>query len=197
MSKSLGNYFTVREILKKYDPEIVRYFILNSRYRSPLNYSDQQLDQAKNALTRYYTALRDIEITPNVNWQNDIYFGTRFKMAMDDDFNTALALSVMAEIRLELNKAQKNNNQARIIYLASLLRSAGRVLGLFQQSATNFLIGNIINNNKKTKIKTLIKTRNEARKKGDWVKADQMRDALMEMGVVLEDTNKHTTWRKV
>lgn len=197
MSKSLGNYFTVREILRTYDPEIVRYFILNSRYRSPLNYSNQQLDQAKNALTRYYTALRNIEITSDVNWQNDIYFGTRFKMAMDDDFNTALALSVMAEIRLEINKAQIDKIKSRTIYLASLLRSAGKVLGLFQQSPTDFIIGNIINNNEKNKIKTLIDTRNIARKKEDWVKADKIRDALIEMGVILEDTNKQTTWRRV
>ena len=197
MSKSLGNYFTVREILRTYDPEIVRYFILNSRYRSPLNYSNQQLDQAKNALTRYYTALRNIEITSDVNWQNDIYFGTRFKMAMDDDFNTALALSVMAEIRLEINKAQIDKIKSRTIYLASLLRSAGKVLGLFQQSPTDFIIGNIINNNEKNKIKTLIDTRNIARKKEDWVKADKIRDALIEIGVILEDTNKQTTWRRV
>src|SRR5690606_13418410 len=107
MSKSLGNFFTVREVLKQYPAEAVRYFILTSHYRSPLNYAEEQLEQAKATLTRFYTALRDIEADRSVVWQDDDEFGTRFRDAMNDDFNTALALSVMADVRQALNKARE------------------------------------------------------------------------------------------
>jgi cysteinyl-tRNA synthetase len=197
MSKSLGNFFTVREVLKNYDPEVVRYFILTSQYRSPLNYSDEQLDQAKNALTRFYTALRDIEVDINVNWQKDTEFSPRFSQAMDDDFNTALALSVMADVRLALNKAQENDEQTKVIYLAGLLHSFGEVLGLFQQSATDFLVGDAGNEQEIVEIENLIAARNQARVDKDWAKADQVRDELTAMGIVLEDTAGQTTWRRV
>ena len=197
MSKSVGNFITLREVLNKYDPEVVRYFILTSQYRSPLNYSDEQLEQAKNILTRYYTALRDIEIDGDVNWQNDINFGARFKTAMDDDFNTALALSVMADVRLELNKAQKNEAHTRISYLASLLHSIGGVLGLCQQSATDFLVGDISNDDERVRIEILIETRNRARRKRDWAKADQVRDELTAMGIALKDAVEETTWYRI
>jgi cysteinyl-tRNA synthetase len=195
MSKSLGNFFTVREVLNSYDPEVVRYFILTSHYRSPLNYSNEQLDQAKNALTRFYSALRDIDVTKTVDWKQDKEFGTRFSEAMDDDFNTALGLSVMADVRLALNKAQEMQAQDRVQYLANLLYSFGDVLGLFQKSATDFLIGE--NDDEKGIVEALIKKRNTARIEKDWTVADQVRDELTAMGIVLEDNAGQTTWRKV
>ncbi|MDC9725205.1 MAG: cysteine--tRNA ligase [Gammaproteobacteria bacterium] len=194
MSKSLGNFFTVREVLAQYSPEVVRYFILTSHYRSPLNYSDESLEQAKSALTRYYTALRDIEATQDVVWQNDEEFGPRFQEAMDDDFNTALALSVMADVRQALNKAREQSNE-QASYFAGLLQSFGDVLGLFQQAAEAFLLGGQ-DDDESAKVEALIQARNTARAEKDWAKADQVRDELNAMGIVLEDNAGKTTWRK-
>jgi cysteinyl-tRNA synthetase len=194
MSKSLGNFFTVREVLARYSPEVVRYFILTSHYRSPLNYSDESLEQAKSALTRYYTALRDVEAQADVIWQEDEEFGARFTLAMDDDFNTALALSIMADVRQALNKV--SNDDARTRYLAGLLRSFGDVLGLFQQSADAFLLGDTDNDDLAVKVEALIDGRNTARANKDWAKADEVRDELTAMGIILEDNAGKTTWRK-
>jgi cysteinyl-tRNA synthetase len=194
MSKSLGNFFTVREVLARYSPEVVRYFILTSHYRSPLNYSDESLEQAKSALTRYYTALRDVEAQADVIWQDDEEFGARFTLAMDDDFNTALALSIMADVRQALNKV--SNDDARTRYLASLLRSFGDVLGLFQQSADAFLLGDTDNDDLAVKVEALIEGRNTARANKDWARADEVRDELAVMGIILEDNAGKTTWRK-
>jgi cysteinyl-tRNA synthetase len=194
MSKSLGNFFTVREVLARYSPEIVRYFILSSHYRSPLNYSDESLEQAKSALTRYYTSLRDVEAQADVVWQDDQEFGTRFGAAMDDDFNSALALSVMADLRQALNKVL--DDAIRTSYLAGLLQSCGQVLGLFQQSAEAFLLGDSGNDDVAAKVETLIEARNTARADKNWSKADHVRDELAAMGIVLEDTAGKTTWRR-
>lgn len=195
MSKSLGNFFTVREVLARYSPEVVRYFILTSHYRSPLNYSDESLEQAKSALTRYYTALRDIEPQADIDWHDDKEFGGRFSEAMDDDFNTALALSMMADVRQKLNKVNENKDVIQAQYLAGLLVSFGTVLGLFQQSADSFLLGSNEDDDV-TKIESLIEQRNTARANKDWAKADQVRDELSAMDIVLEDVAGKTTWRK-
>ena len=196
MSKSLGNFFTVREVLVQYSPEVVRYFILTSHYRSPLNYSDDQLEQAKSALTRYYTALRDIEPQAGVNWQDDEEYGSRFRDAMDDDFNTALALSVMADVRQALNKERDQDDTQQAAYFAGLLRSFGDVLGLFQQDAEQFLSGGADNSDEIARIENLIEQRNAARAAKDWAKADQVRDELAGMGIVLEDNAGQTSWRR-
>ena len=194
MSKSLGNFFTVREVLEQYDAEVVRYFILTSHYRSPLNYSEEQLDQAKNTLTKFYSALRDVEIDNTVDWQQDSKFAQRFKTAMDDDFNTALALSVMSDVRQVLNKAQEQQNAEQKNYCASLLVSFGRVLGLFQQTADAFLAG--ASDDDVTEIEDLINQRNQARVDKDWTKANQVRDKLTAMGIILEDAAGKTSWRR-
>ncbi len=194
MSKSLGNFFTVREVLTKYSAEVVRYFILTSHYRSPLNYSDQSLEQAKSALTRYYTALRNVDVQANVDWQTDEAYGSRFSDAMDDDFNTALALSVMADVRQAINKASEQNNTDQESYLAGLLHSFGDVLGLFQQDSEDFLLGD---SDDIVKIESLIEQRNTARAEKDWVKADQVRDELTALGIVIEDNAGQTSWRRV
>jgi cysteinyl-tRNA synthetase len=196
MSKSLGNFFTVREVLEQYPAEVVRYFILTSHYRSPLNYSDEQLEQAKNALTRFYSSLREVESDTQVNWQQDEEFGPRFKEAMDDDFNTALALSVVADVRQALNKAQEASVEAKQHYYAGLLLSMGQVLGLFQQDADTFFAGSTDDDEAET-IEALIIKRNQARADKDWAVADQVRDELTVMGVVLEDAAGKTTWRKI
>lgn len=194
MSKSLGNFFTVREVLAKYQAEAVRYFILMSHYRSPLNYAEDQLEQAKTALTRFYHSLRDV--TPQkVIWREDAEFAPRFTEAMDDDFNTALALSVLADVRQALNKAREGNDEQQSAYLAGLLLAFGEVLGLFQQSAEAFLTGG--QQDETGKIEQLIADRNAARAAKDWGRADQVRDELTAMGIVLEDAAGKTSWRKI
>ncbi|MAK66996.1 MULTISPECIES: cysteine--tRNA ligase [unclassified Methylophaga] len=194
MSKSLGNFFTVREVLAKYPAEAVRYFILMSHYRSPLNYAEDQLDQAKTALTRFYHSLRDV--TPQkVIWREDAEFASRFAEAMDDDFNTALALSVLADVRQALNKAREESDEQKSAYLAGLLLAFGEVLGLFQQSAEAFLTGG--QQDETGKIEQLIADRNAARAAKDWGRADQVRDELTAMGIVLEDAAGKTSWRKI
>jgi cysteinyl-tRNA synthetase len=194
MSKSLGNFFTVREVLAKYPAEAVRYFILMSHYRSPLNYAEDQLEQAKTALTRFYHSLRDV--TPQkVIWREDAEFAPRFAEAMDDDFNTALALSVLADVRQALNIAREENDEQKSAYLAGLLLAFGEVLGLFQQSAEAFLTGG--QEDETGKIEQLIADRNAARAAKDWGRADQVRDELTAMGIVLEDAAGKTSWRKI
>ncbi|MCB2428085.1 cysteine--tRNA ligase [Methylophaga pinxianii] len=202
MSKSLGNFFTVREVLAKYPAEAVRYFILMSHYRSPLNYAEDQLEQAKTALTRFYHSLRDV--TPQaVNWQNDAEFAPRFREAMDDDFNTALALSVLADVRQALNKARKQEDSSAEYY-AGLLLSFGDVLGLFQQDVDEYLqrgietvIEEAIPLITPTEIDELVAERNKARADKNWARADEIRDKLTEMGIVLEDAAGKTSWRKI
>ena len=196
MSKSLGNFFTVREVLKQYPAEAVRYFILTSHYRSPLNYAEEQLEQAKATLTRFYTALRDIEADRSVVWQDDDEFGTRFRDAMNDDFNTALALSVMADVRQALNKAREQNDIAKASYYAGLLYSFGDVLGLFQQQADAFLVGDAANDDNAAEIDALVAERNQARADKNWARADEIRDLLTEKGIVLEDAAGKTSWRR-
>jgi cysteinyl-tRNA synthetase len=195
MSKSLGNFFTVREVLSQYPAEAVRYFILSSHYRSPLNYAEDQLEQAKAALTRFYTSLRDITPQADVRWQDDAEFATRFQDAMDDDFNTALALSVMADVRQALNKAREIDDKTAAYY-AGLLLSFGDVLGLFQQDADAFLVGDNESDSEAATIDALVAERDQARADKNWARADEIRDQLTEMGIVLEDSAGKTSWRR-
>ncbi len=197
MSKSLGNFFTVREVLELYPAEVIRYFILSSHYRSPLNYAEDQLDQAKSALTRFYTTLRDVDTAESVRWQDDEEYGQRFKSAMDDDFNTALALSVMADVRQAINKAREQGQSDNVAYLAGLLSSVGAVLGLFQQDADKFLTGDGDSDQQADYIDNLVIERNQARADKNWARADEIRDELTEMGIVLEDAAGKTSWRRV
>ncbi|MAX53129.1 MAG: cysteine--tRNA ligase [Methylophaga sp.] len=197
MSKSLGNFFTVREVLALYPAEAIRYFILSSHYRSPLNYAEDQLDQAKSALTRFYTTLRDVDTAESVRWQDDEEYGQRFKSAMDDDFNTALALSVMADVRQAINKAREQGQSDNVAYLAGLLSSFGEVLGLFQQDADKFLTGDGDSDQQADYIDSLVVERNQARADKNWARADEIRDELTEMGIVLEDAAGKTSWRRV
>lgn len=196
MSKSLGNFFTVREVLKQYPAEAVRYFILSSHYRSPLNYAEDQLEQAKTNVTRFYHALRGITPAENIGWQADSEYSPRFQAAMDDDFNTAQALAVMADVRQALNLAREAEDEAQSRYLAALLLAFGEVLGLCQQQPEAFLTGDETDSGFVTKIEQMITERDSARAAKDWAKADQIRDALTAMDIVLEDEAGKTLWRK-
>ncbi|MUH71289.1 cysteine--tRNA ligase [Psychrosphaera haliotis] len=193
MSKSLGNFFTVREVLKTYDAETVRYFLLSGHYRSQLNYSDDNLKQAKSALERLYSGLRDVE--PNMDVDVSTYpQAADFYEAMDDDFNTPIALSVLFDLVKQLNK-EKAEGLASANNTAGVLVKFGEVLGLLQSNPESFFKGEQ-DDDEVAKIEQLIVQRNEARASKDWAMADEARDALNALGVVLEDGANGTTWRK-
>lgn len=192
MSKSLDNFFTVREVLKAYDAESVRYFLISGHYRSQLNYSQENLDQARSSLERIYTALRDVEPVECDLEGNE--FVAKFRKAMDDDFNTPEALPVLFELAKELNRV-KESDVVQAGQLAFILRSIGNVLGVAQQAPEAFLQGGQDDGEVAT-IEALIVKRNEARTSKDWAAADEARDALNALGVILEDSAGKTTWRK-
>jgi cysteinyl-tRNA synthetase len=190
MSKSLGNFFTIREVLEKYDPEVVRFFILRAHYRSPLNYSDKHLDDAKASLTRLYTALRGLNVpTTDIDWQQAP--AARFKAAMDDDFNTAEALAVLFELANDLNKDRSQQT-------AALLKQLAGIVGLLQRDPQAFMQGDIHGDNAtgELDIDSLITARISAKKAKDFAEADRIRKALSDAGIVLEDTAQGTTWRR-
>lgn len=195
MAKSLGNFFTIRDALAHYDPESIRYFLLSGHYRSQLSYSEENLKQAKLALKRLYTALRDTDASILPAETKGPYFD-RFKTAMDDDFNTPEAYAVLFDLASAINKAKASENKSLTDQLASVLRTLANVLGLLQQNPDTFLQGSKTNDLDVTKIETLIKQRNEARAAKNWVLADKTRDALHAMNIIIEDTAYGTSWRK-
>ncbi len=196
MSKSLGNFFTIREVLAKYDPEVVRFFILRAHYRSPLNYSDQHLDDAKGALTRLYTALKNVPprpslLTPHseaIDWHDP--FAAAFKTAMEDDFATPEAIAALFDLASEVNRT---NDPER----AGLLKALGGILGLLQRDPTEFLQGGAQESGySPERIEQLIAGRLAAKKAKNYAEADRIRQELAEAGIVLEDTPQGTVWRR-
>lgn len=192
MSKSLGNFFTVKDVLADYNAEAVRYFLISSHYRSQLNYSAENLLQAHSALGRLYTALREVKPATDVDMNND-YVKT-FRAAMDDDFNTALALPVLFELARDINK-EKATDPAKASQLAGLLIKLGSVMGILQGDAETFLQSGT-DSDDVTEIEALIAQRNAARANKDWAAADAARDALVAKGIILEDKAGVTTWRR-
>ncbi|MFP2513322.1 cysteine--tRNA ligase [Buttiauxella agrestis] len=194
MSKSLGNFFTVRDVLKYYDAETIRYFLMSGHYRSQLNYSEENLKQARTSLERLYTALRGTD--SNVQPAGGEAFEARFREAMDDDFNTPEAYSVLFDMAREVNRL-KTEDLAAANGLAAALRQLSGVLGLLEQDPEAFLQGGAQSDDSEVaEIEALIKQRNDARQSKDWALADQARDRLNEMGIVLEDGAQGTTWRR-
>jgi cysteinyl-tRNA synthetase len=186
MSKSLDNFFTIREVLKLYDPEVVRFFVVRSHYRSALNFSDVHLDDARASLKRLYTALHAVAPTDvPIDWQDA--YAARFKVAMDEDFGTPEAVAVLFELAAEVNRSHSTQ-------LSGLLKSLGGVLGLLQSHPQDFLqAGNEVD---EAQIQALIDARAQAKASKDFAEADRLRQTLIDMGVMLKDSAQGTQWER-
>lgn len=193
MSKSLGNFFTIRDVLQHYDAETVRYFLMSAHYRSQLNYSEDNLKQARTSLERLYTALRNTDVQSQP--QGGEAFVSAFCQAMNDDFNTPEAYSVLFDMAREINRLKEENMNAANGLAAELRRLAG-ILGILQQQPDAFLQSNAKADDDVDLIELLIKQRNEARQNKDWAQADIARNKLNEMGIILEDNAQGTLWRR-
>ena len=191
MSKSLGNFFTIREVLEKYHPEVVRYLLVASHYRSPINYSEDSLKEAKGALERFYTALRGL---PEVPAAGGDAFVERFGAAMDDDFNTPEACAVLFDMAREINRLRDSDQQAAAA-LGVRLKELGGLLGVLQMSPDAFLQAGAAGKVDAAEVEALIAARLQARSEKNWAESDRIRDQLTAMGVVLEDGKGGTTWR--
>ena len=189
MSKSLGNFFTIREVLKKYDAEVVRFFILRAHYRSALNYSDAHLDDARQSLARLYTALKDCEGAAAVDWEEA--HAQRFRAAMDDDFGTPEAMAVLFDLAAEINR----NADPKLV---SQLKALGGVLGLLERESAQFLQATPKSENglDNAAIEARIAARVDAKKAKNYAESDRIRDELKAAGIVLEDSAAGTTWRR-
>ena len=191
MSKSLGNFFTIREVLTRYQPEVIRFFILRAHYRSQLNYADQHLEDARYALGRLYNALRgEVCGAITINWSEP--FARRFMEAMDDDFNTPNAIAVLFDLANKINKT-------RSLHDSALLKALGGLLGLLQQDPQQHLRGKIIDNESvrlSEFIEDMIQQRLAARAAKNFIEADRIRNELLSLGIILEDGQKITTWRR-
>lgn len=195
MSKSLGNFFTIREVMKTVDPETIRYFMLSSHYRSPLNYTEEHLENAHKSLERLYASLRDM---PTDTWHDTDYDQEAIKSfneAMDDDFNTPEALAVLFDLAREINRL-KTESPDVVKILANTLKHLGEVLGLLKQEPEVFLHNQIDGNEAEfNEIEVLVAARDEARRNKDWATADKLRQELTSKGVSLEDAAEGTKWR--
>ncbi len=191
MSKSLGNFFTIREVLDKYDEEVVRYFMISSHYRSPINYSEDSLKEAGVRLERLYTALQGLDLE-GVSAAENNEFEQRFFKVMDDDFNTAEGLAVLFELVRHLNTVRSQDESAALP-LAALLVKLGGVLGILQRDPEVFLkAGADVD---EAMIESMIEQRNNAKRHRDFAEADRIRDELAARGVILQDSREGTTWR--
>jgi len=194
MSKSLGNFFTVREVLKAYQPEVVRMFMLNSHYRSPLNYSTDNLDTARGALERLYTTLWEI---PVATAPLESEFREQFQTAMNDDFNTPEAVAVLFDLGRSANRLRDQGKQEQAEAHAGLLVELGGVLGILQDAPETFLQGGgSLDGPDAATIEAMIEQRKQARKDKDFAEADRIRDELQAQGVILEDGPEGTKWKR-
>ncbi|OGT38105.1 MAG: cysteine--tRNA ligase [Gammaproteobacteria bacterium RIFCSPHIGHO2_12_FULL_37_14] len=189
MSKSLGNFITIRDVLREHEPETLRYLLLASHYRSPLMYTDEILNQSRQALTRFYTALRFL---PSSSYATETVFEKKFIQAMEDDFNTPIALSVLFDLAHEIQRLRENNLNQAAEY-GALLRYLGGVLGILQSDPELFFrSGTKVD---VAKIEALIAARQVARKNKNWVEADRIRHELATMDIIIEDNAEGTTWK--
>ena len=190
MSKSLNNFFTIRDVLETYDAETIRFFLLSGQYRSPLNYSQENLDKARAALNRLYTTLRDTQAVLPDSTEDE--YTAKFKEYMDDDFNTPGAISVLFDLAKQINKESGETAQK----LAGRLKQLASVLGILEQDPNKFLTTGAKDDDVE-QIEALIKQRNDARKQKNWALADEARDKLKQMHIELEDGPQGTVWHRV
>lgn len=198
MSKSLNNFFTIREVLQDFHAETIRFFILSSHYRSPINFSDTALRESHTALSRLYHALKPFEVveTDETVWDGE--HGQAFVRAMNDDFNTAQAMSVLFEVAGEINKAVKANDMVGGLKFAVILKTLARVLNIAQTAPKAFLQAQIGNESiSENEILAMIDKRKQAKTDKDFALADQIRAELEKQGVALEDSRSGTSWRRV
>ena len=197
MSKSLGNFFTIRDVLEKYHPEVVRFLLISSHYRSPINYAEDNLIEARSGLERFYSALRDyadVAAAPLVDIEQSSYYQA-FVASMNDDFNTRLALAGMYDLVRDLNNAKSNPAQAR--QLAAQLKAMGNVLGILQDNPVQFLQSAGHDAISAEAVEQLVAERIEAKRNKNYARADEIRKSLLEQGVVLEDSRDGgTQWRR-
>jgi cysteinyl-tRNA synthetase len=186
MAKSSGNFFTIEDVLQQHHPEVIRYFLLSSHYRSPLNYTEENLQNASKALTRLYQSLK--EVKGDNNSEMDLYWLEQFNQAMNDDFNTPVALSVLFQLSHEINKT----NSPKLAYT---LKKLGSVLGILQVSPELFFQAGLLDN-EKAYIEKLIQERLQARAERNWARGDEIRVILAKKGIELEDGADGTTWRR-
>lgn len=191
MSKSLGNFFTIREVLEKYQPEVVRYLLVSSHYRSPINYSEESLKEAKGALDRFYNGLKGL---PTVASSGGDAFAERFAAAMNDDFNSPEACAVLFEMVREVNRLREADLHAAA-GLAARLKELAEVLGVLQLEPDAFLQSDAQGKVDAAEVEALVSVRLQARADKNWAESDRIRDQLAAMGVVLEDSKGGTTWR--
>jgi len=192
MSKSLGNFFTIRDVLEEHHPETVRYFMLSGHYRSPVNYSAETLQHAQGALLRLYTAMRQLPIVEEAHTEA---FETKFNQAMDDDFNTPEAFSVLFELAHEINRLREKNDISKAAGLTAGLKRLGNIFGLLKHEADIFMQGDT-KESEISEIDQMIADRINARAEKNWAEADAIRDKLTKKGVVIEDDGLKTTWRR-
>lgn len=195
MSKSLGNFFTIREIMEKYPAEVVRYFLVSSHYRSQVDYSEENLAEAGRTLTRLYHALRGIVPAKAADVPESGY-DERFAEAMDDDFNTAGAIAVLHAVANEINQYRRDDREEDAKQSAAILVRLGGVLGLLQQDPEAFFQADTGGELSADDIEALIQARADARKAKNFAEADRIRDELLEKGIILDDSREETTWRK-
>lgn len=201
MSKSLGNFFTIRDVMEKFHPEVIRYFIVSSHYRSPVNFSDVALKEAKTALSRFYHSFKAYQAVYGDKLLEtlDDTLVERFNTAMRDDFNTAEAIAVLFEVNKELNRAVKEENAEQAAIFYATLRHLTNILGLVQHNVDEFLksdIGQDALGLSEEQIEDLIQQRKDAKKDKNFARADEIRQSLLDQGVVLEDTRQGTVWRR-
>jgi cysteinyl-tRNA synthetase len=197
MSKSLQNFFTIREVLARYKGEVIRYFMLSSHYRSPINYADGHLDQAQTALLRCYTALDGVVAASHIRDEFALPWRTQFFAKMNDDFNTPEALAVIFDLVHELNRAKEDGKSEQASMLAALMLEFGHSLGLFFADPAAFR-NNLAGQSADfiEAVEQLIQARKDARQNKDWQKADEIRAQLDELQVIIEDSKDGTQWRK-
>ena len=196
MSKSLGNFFTIREVLKVHDAEVVRYFLIASQYRGPINYTNDNLVQARAALDRLYTALRGVPVVAGEPQPDAL---ARFREAMDDDFNTPEAIAVIQSLARELNAVKARGPAADAIPIATTMRHLGSILGILQSDPEAWFKRGVAKTPaamSDAQIEALIDARRAARAAKNWQESDRLRDELAAAGVVLEDGASGTTWRR-